>query len=661
MTPQEMVDALSRCTPTQFSQVLSRMGLVREHAPSPHLMLRQRALELVHLAQKHDPPGLTALEVAIKEMQLQQSEVPKVKLLPDPKLHIPERTILFLSANPMQTSQLAIDTEFISIQEELKEAGVANSIHLEIQKAVTTDDLTKYLRQTKPTVVHFSAHGSPDGEIVLTDSTQAEKMLVNGDTLAELFQLLSTEGPECVVLNACYSEALAEKICCSVKFVVGMNREIGDEDALKFSLGFYRAMAYGDDYLKCFKWACNQIQLSGLPDFAVPRLKTQTETIAFTPKVPGDRLHETEENDCGVDTVRPVRTFSLFESQSEDLPTDISDELQKEKKVPLWFGTNRKPIIANNQLIRYGDEVDDHIHYGHCYVGIPKYHRIGSPNDGVWASFVRFIKLLVTTNNRTQEPCLLDQQELTRKDFYKSTQKHLNQLEPTQKHGLIFIHGYNVNFEEAATQAAQLCMDINIPCAAAFFSWPSMGRLDTYMVDEERIVASEMHLTEFLHDFARYSGAERIHVIAHSMGNRGLLRALMALAHNEESRLFDNVVLAAPDLNSHLFRHNANAYRKTSARTTMYVSQKDRALALSHALHDNIRAGFAPPFTIVKGVDTIDSTFVDLSYLGHGYFAGARPILADIYYLLAHNHAPNDRFGIERANGEEPSYWQFKP
>ena len=67
-----------------------------------------------------------------------------------------------------------------------------------------------------------------------------------------------------------------------------------------------------------------------------------------------------------------------------------------------------------------------------------------------------------------------------------------------------------------------------------------------------------------------------------------------------------------------------------AGRTRAGLAAFDRALQLSSRLHNFPRAGFGPPVTVVPGIDTVDVSGVDLTLLGHGYFAEARPCLADI-------------------------------
>ena len=64
--------------------------------------------------------------------------------------------------------------------------------------------------------------------------------------------------------------------------------------------------------------------------------------------------------------------------------------------------------------------------------------------------------------------------------------------------------------------------DLQVPGVMGFWAvWPSKARfgLTDYMADEATIQASEPYLTDFLTRFAAESGADRLHVIAHSMGN----------------------------------------------------------------------------------------------------------------------------------------------
>jgi esterase/lipase superfamily enzyme len=128
------------------------------------------------------------------------------------------------------------------------------------------------------------------------------------------------------------------------------------------------------------------------------------------------------------------------------------------------------------------------------------------------------------------------------------------QVEST--HALIFLHGYNVTFRHAAIRAAQLHVDLNVNGATAFFSWPSKGRFISYLADGSTIEASELAISKFLVDFCGRSGADHVHIVAHSMGNRGLLRSLQRITADATSKSavkLCQVFLAAPDIDREVF------------------------------------------------------------------------------------------------------------
>jgi esterase/lipase superfamily enzyme len=128
----------------------------------------------------------------------------------------------------------------------------------------------------------------------------------------------------------------------------------------------------------------------------------------------------------------------------------------------------------------------------------------------------------------------------------------------------------------------------------AFFSWPSLGSADGYAADAANIESSEPALTEFLVRLATDSGARRVHLVAHRMGNRGVMRAIQrisAKASLAATIRFGQLILAAPDLDVEVFRDLAPHCPPISQRTTLYVSRGDRPLEFSHWLHRDDSVG----------------------------------------------------------------------
>jgi esterase/lipase superfamily enzyme len=254
---------------------------------------------------------------------------------------------------------------------------------------------------------------------------------------------------------------------------------------------------------------------------------------------------------------------------------------------------------------------------------------------------------------------------LTEDTFLKDIRDTLAKESLLDHSMLVYIHGYYVTFEEAAIRAAQIGFDLKASAITAFYSWPSQGTLDGYGADYDMIQSSEEGLSQFLVKMAKDSKANRVHIVAHSMGNQGLLRALYrstAQAAITAGVRFGQIFLAAPDVDVDLFRQLANIYPRVAERTTMYVSGKDKALGFSSWLRkERPRAGYTPPITTVDGIDTVEATGIDITMLGHSYFAEAAGILYDMNNLLVRNAPPELRIRLSKHKTPAGGlYWVIK-
>lgn len=318
------------------------------------------------------------------------------------------------------------------------------------------------------------------------------------------------------------------------------------------------------------------------------------------------------------------------------------------RKVVVWFGTNR----LRDRRGQFPGERASNVTYGRCHVSVPLDRTAGSLGRGL-------IGRIVKGDNRVKVQGV---EVLGEGRFWSYLTNEVAALDVSDQHGLVFLHGYNTKFNDAARRTAQLKVDLKHKGPAAFFSWPSLGYPAGYAGDEAAIEGSEHEIREFLVDFALRSGARAVHIIAHSMGNRGLLRAMDAIANAAASTVpirFGQVLLAAPDVDAQLFKRLAVAYSRLSMRATLYVTSNDKAIGLSRQLHHFARVGLTPPIAIVPGIDTIDASRVNLGLLGHGYAAEMRPVLTDMHRLIQSDTAPDDRFGIRKADGGRASYWEL--
>ena len=131
-------------------------------------------------------------------------------------------------------------------------------------------DISQAILDESPRIIHFSGHGTSAGELCFEDETGQTKT-VTPKALGALFELIA-EQVDCVLMNACYSAVQAEAIAKHIKYVIGMDKGIGDSAAISFAVGFYQALGAGRPIEEAYKFGCVQISLQGIPEHTTPIL-----------------------------------------------------------------------------------------------------------------------------------------------------------------------------------------------------------------------------------------------------------------------------------------------------------------------------------------------------------------------------------------------------
>jgi len=343
-------------------------------------------------------------------------------------------------------------------------------------------------------------------------------------------------------------------------------------------------------------------------------------------------------SDLLIDEKRKKEVTGKFSAQQED--TFYS--------VDVFYATNRQ----KNPTHYFGNEseVDNKLNYGVCKVNIPENRYVGEiPRPKWW--------LLQFTENRARFMDILNVDPLEGPEFFR--QVKVKAFNAAENDVLVFIHGFNVNFEDAVLRAAQISVDLAFAGAPVVFSWPSQGKVRDYIADGNSVEYSIPFLIQFLKDLKKETGPEgKIHIIAHSMGNRALVRALVQL-QNEIS--FNQVILAAPDIDARDFVYNISPnIRNGSERITLYASRRDKALRLSAHLNYCVRAGDCSEKVIcVPGIDTVDASEVNTNLLAHDYFCSTYALINDLYHLIKNGLAPSQR-NLDPITANGLSYWKLR-
>lgn len=222
---------------------------------------------------------------------------------------------------------------------------------------------------------------------------------------------------------------------------------------------------------------------------------------------------------------------------------------------------------------------------------------------------------------------------------------------------LVFIHGYNVTFPEALAAAAKLARDVRVqdrPVNVVLFSWPSDGSKAPFMAyysDREdaratgpALARAFLKLRDFLIELKPADYCNRcLHLLTHSMGAyvlRNGLQALIAKDPNGLTRVFDQIMLAAPDEDDDTFEHESKLklLPRLGRQVTVYFNPNDKALVISDKTKANPdRLGSDGPRLvdlIPKKIVLVDCRNVGDGFVEHGYYVESRAMSADLGAVL---------------------------
>ncbi len=224
---------------------------------------------------------------------------------------------------------------------------------------------------------------------------------------------------------------------------------------------------------------------------------------------------------------------------------------------------------------------------------------------------------------------------------------------------IVFIHGYNVSFHEALTNAARLKRSFSKVRGGpgvnmVLFSWPSDGSMMPFLAyasDRRDAAASGpafarglLKLTEFLQGATPMESCnQRIHLVAHSMGNyvlRHTVQQFIAQSQGRPARLFDEVLLMAADEDDDAFEHDfkLKPLPRLAKRVNVYFNNNDRAMSVSDKTKGNPDRlgddGPRVPRGIPGKVSLIDCTSVVDGLVEHSYYLDSEEVVADMQEVL---------------------------
>jgi len=170
-------------------------------------------------------------------------------------------SVLFVLSNPRGSDSLRLNTEMRAIQEALRLSQRRESIRSRTLPAATANDLRRALLDEPYQIVHLAGHGAPTG--FLLEDAQGQAHMVSQEALAWHFGNYR-QTLRCVILNACYSLTVGQRIALGIPYVIAMSGAVHDQAAIEFSRGFYDALGAGADIERAYREGLSAVRFAGL-------------------------------------------------------------------------------------------------------------------------------------------------------------------------------------------------------------------------------------------------------------------------------------------------------------------------------------------------------------------------------------------------------------
>lgn len=217
-----------------------------------------------------------------------------------------------------------------------------------------------------------------------------------------------------------------------------------------------------------------------------------------------------------------------------------------------------------------------------------------------------------------------------------------------ERHVLIFVHGYNTRFDEAAFRLAQIVHDSGAEVTPVLFSWASWASVGAYPYDRESATLGRDSLEALIERTAAQPGVTQVSILAHSMGGFLTLESLrqMVIRRGTLPPKLRNVMLAAPDVDVDVAMAQGRVIRQARHRpqVTLFVSTDDKALSAARWLwgsRDRLGAINPSMEPYRRNLENSGVSVIDLSEIrtvdtyNHGKFAASPAIVQLIGQRLA--------------------------
>jgi len=318
----------------------------------------------------------------------------------------------------------------------------------------------------------------------------------------------------------------------------------------------------------------------------------------------------------------------------------------------------------NGKILRYErlllNTLGRPVSYGFAEIGYPTTRKAGDTNYAPCSK----------EENPLKDFSIIDHQIVSTPEAF---QELIHRYYPTGSNtSLLFFHGLNNSFSDAAERLAQLVLDLDYVGLPVLFSWPSdAGRSDPcwpssgigateYKKASEMALASQPYAVHTM-DLLAYA-LRPFEVLAHSMGADLATNSVIfrQSTKDEGFRPYDpteaiaaspcSLVLAAPDISTKQFNVERRPKIIRRDRHVAVYCSNDRALQASQITNSSDeRLGYCPMAkSPMEGIDLVAVTGKIQDFFHHSYYLNSGKILEDIRHVLDCSDTPSNRAGGQR-------------
>ena len=224
---------------------------------------------------------------------------------------------------------------------------------------------------------------------------------------------------------------------------------------------------------------------------------------------------------------------------------------------------------------------------------------------------------------------------------------------------VVYIHGYGESFARNCRRAALLKSRLQLGDRFLLFSWPASNYL-TYAQDIGDLEQSLDDLNELLTTILETVNHDRIVLMAHSLGSRGLVNALKR--RNDGEAKFSEAVFVAPDIRRDVFLENVHELQDRVSDITVYMSDNDRVLWISATVNASGRLGLAKEFEVdIDRISIVDITPTGTNDISGHMYHMFNPAVVEDLRVLFDVPLDDEKRSFDRVRSETPGFWTLEP